>query len=433
MPPVRTSSAVPRRTWWFWLAVVGLVAGFAASLPAHGANGATAAVLTESTALEGASTAVSIVALGPTPSELTAGTPMSFAWQALDAQGARVTTFAAPAELTVTESANGSAAPTWVNASTSGPLPRSGNGTFTVPAANWNGGVLTLTVDPAAAIPVRVDLFGPALPSEPPAIPLTVLPDLDHLELYNATRVVNNLSGAERSYSAFWHVRDRFGDPAPGAVLMIECTTGGTLNQTDVPVVWSSDGSTGAWVNVTAPGALAGSVTVFDGAGASVLGPLSVPPVGTSLTNSSSLSPFALLAVALLTVGGVGGVGALLVGGRPRPASAASVEEAELRRLAEGRATVVEIVGAKGPLTLREIEDDWKPPPAPPAIADWVASLVTDGTLTAALDAGGRAKFALAERSDDEPAVTLDAEALAQGIARRDAAIAPDDSEDEPR
>jgi len=429
LPPVRPSSAAPHGRG-LSLGVFVLVFVCFVGAPTHSAPGAPA-VTPGITALGAASTAVSIVPFGPSSSELTVGTPATFAWEAVDSQGARVSSFATAAELTVTESANGSAAPAWVNASASGPLARSANGTFVVPAAAWNSGVLALTVDMGAAIPVRVDLFGPALPSEPEAIPLTVLPDLDHLELYNATQVVNSLAVGGRSYSAFWHVRDRFGDPAPGAHLIVEYSTGSSENQTAVPVVWSTAGSTGAWVNVTVPGASSASVTVLDAAGTAVLGPLAVPSVpAPAPASSASLSPFALLAVALLAVSGVGGVGALLLGGRPRAAPAPSGEEAELRRLAEGQATVVEIVRAKGPLTLREIEAAWEPPPAPPALADWVASLVTDGTLTAALDPGGTAKFSLAERPEREPKVTVDEEALAQGIARRDAAIEPDDEND---
>ena len=433
MPPVRPNSDAPGGRW-LWLGLVGLVCFSTVGLFPPGAAGAPTVTVSGTSAFDGANTAVSIVALGPSPSELTAGWPTLFAWQAVDAQGSRVSSFAAAAELTVAESGNGSLAPAWVNASVTGPLVRSGNGTFTVPAAAWSGGALNLTVDPATAAPVRVDLFGPGLPSEPEAIPLTVLPDLDHLELYDAVQVANNLSAAGRSYSAFWHVRDRFGDPVPGAVLFVACVTGDFVHQTAVPVVWSAGGSTGAWVNVTVPGTSAASVTVLDGAGAPVLGPLSVPAVPAAApTSSPSLAPLALLAVALLAVGGVGGVGVLLIGGRPRTAASPSGEEGELRRLAEGRATVVEIVRAQGPVALGEIEAAWEPPPAPPALADWVASLVTDGTLTAALDARGTAKFALAERRADEPRVTLDAEALAKGIARRDAAIEPDDAEDAPR
>jgi len=379
-----------------------------------------------------AATAVSIVVVGPAPTEVTAGTPAVVAWQALDAQGAPVSSFAAAAYLTVTETANGSTAPAWVNSSGAGPLARATNGTFGVPAAAWQGGRLNLSFEMAVAVPVRVDLFGPLLPSAPGAMLVAVLPDLGQLVLYDATHVENNLSAAARTYSALWQVRDRFGDPAPGAELLVEVTTGTSVNQTVVPVVGFADRTSGAWVNVTVPGAGGASVTVLDAAGGTLLGPLAVPPVVAAPSSSGpTLSPLALAAVALLAVGGFAGIGALLAGGRPRPIRAPTGEDEELRRLAEGRATVVEIVRAKGPLALSEIEAAWEPPPAPPALADWVASLVTDGTLTASLDAERPARFSLAAPPRAKPRVTLDEEALAQGIARRDAATQanPEDEE----
>jgi hypothetical protein len=380
----------------------------------------------------GAAAAVSIVAVGPAPTEVTAGTPTVFAWQALDAQGARVPSFAVAAELTVADSADGSVALAWFNSSVVGPLARAANGTFSVPAAAWNAGVLNLSLEMAVALPVRVDLFGSLLPSAPVAMLVTVLPDLDELVLYNATHVENNLSGTDRSYSAFWHVRDRFGDPAPGAALIVAFTTGSSVNQTVVSVVGLGDGTSGTWVNATVPGTGGASVTVLDEAGTVLLGPLPVPPVAAAASPSGpTLPPFTLAAAALLAVGGVGGIGALLAGGRPRPARTPTSEEEELRRLAEGRATVVEIIRERGPLALHEIEAAWNPPPAPPALADWVASLVTDGTLTASLDSGRSARFSLAARPSGKPRVTLDEEALAQGIARRDAAIEPNDAEDD--
>ncbi|MGA7477222.1 MAG: hypothetical protein WBW47_08480, partial [Thermoplasmata archaeon] len=116
--------------------------------------------------------------------------------------------------------------------------------------------------------------------------------------------------------------------------------------------------------------------------------------------------------------------------GRARPSPERTEAEEELRRLAEGRETVVDIVRRAGSLALPEIENAWEPPPAPPALADWVASLVTDGTLTVTLGEGGRARFAVAERLRREPKVTLDEDALERGLARRDAAV-EDDHDDE--
>jgi hypothetical protein len=376
--------------------------------------------------------ATSIEAAGAPPTEVVAGAEAPFAWQAVDTHGARVPSFAAAAELTVAESGNGSNAPAWVNATALGALARASNGTFSVPSGAWNAGVLNLSVDVAAAVPVTVRLSGPSLPSVPGPLSLTVLPDLDHLRLYNPGPPFVSTHDGVRSNSTLWHVRDRFGDPAAGAALVVEYATGASVNQTLAPVVWSADGTTVTWVNYTTNGAQPGTLTVLDAAGATLLGPIPVPATSNATTSGPpTLSPAALAAVALISVGGVGGVGALLVGGRARPSSTSTGEE-ELRRLAEGRATVVEIVRRSGPLTLYAIEAAWEPPPAPPALADWVASLVTDGTLTATIAEGGRARFSLAERPTAEPRVTLDEEALEEGIARRDAAVASDENPKEP-
>jgi hypothetical protein len=196
------------------------------------------------------------------------------------------------------------------------------------------------------------------------------------------------------------------------------------VSETFVPVTWTVGGVTGAWVNYSAPSAGSGTVTVRDEANTTLLGPIAIPALSAASSSPSpaaaSLSPFALLAVVLLVVGAVGGMGTLLYGGRARPARARTDDEEELRRLAEGRATVVEIVRRAGALGIPEIEAAWEPPPAPPSVADWVASLVTDGTLTVTLGEGGRALFSLAERTPREPLVTLDEDALERGIARRD-------------
>jgi len=370
----------------------------------------------------------SIGPVGSEPTEAEAGDSTAFSWDALGVSGARVTDFAVTCELTVTETANGSNAPAWVNSSTAGPLVASANGTFSVPAAAWNAGLLTLSLTFAVAVPVTVRLFGPSLPSIPAPVALTILPNLEHLALYDPVVERNSTEHGILSDSTFWHVRDRFGDRAPGASLIVDFVTGVSVNETFAPVVWSVGGTTGAWVNYTANVSEGGTLTVLDEARSTLLGPLSVPVTATEgAASTPSLSPLSLAAVGLLAAGGLVGMVALLSGGRPRPSSAAGDEDEELRRLAEGRATVVELVRHAGPLSLHEIEVAWEPSPAPPALADWVASLVTDGTLTATLGEAGRARFALAERPVGEPRVTLDEEALERGIARRDAAVGPDD------
>jgi len=374
-----------------------------------------------------AGSATSIGEIGPVPTEATVGVPVAVAWQALDAAGARATTFAVECELTIAANANSSSVRAWANASTTGPLVRSPNGTFSVPSTAWEHGVLNLTVSVASAVPVIVRLFGPLLPSLPASVALAVQPDLDHLVLYGP---VIPPPPTASSNDTFWHVRDRFGDPTPGAFLVVEVANASSVSKTLVPVTWAVGGTTGAWVNYSTSGLANSTLTVEDLSNTTLLGPVPMlAPGAASPSSTPSLSPLALVAVALLAVGAVVGMAALLLGGRARPSPPRTDGEEELRRLAEGRATVVDLVRKAGALALPEIEAAWEPPPAPPAVADWLASLVTDGTLTVTLGERGRARFTIAERPSGKPRVTLDEEALERGIARRDAVVEDDDEE----
>ena len=373
--------------------------------------------------------AASVRDLSSEPTEAVAGTPVTVGWEAFTSSGDPATGFAVGCGVTISEG-NGSMASAWVNSSATGALPRPANGTFQVAAADWNAGVLRLSVDLAAAAPVTVQLLGTSLPSTPAPVALSALPDLAHLAISHPLSSSSTQNGTYRS-STLWQVRDRFGDPAPGATLLVELAAGPGTSQTFVPVVWSTGGVTVAWVNYSVAAGTEGTVTVRDAAGAALFGPAALPgPASAPASSSSNLSPLALTVVALLGVGGFAGMGVLLSGGR-RASGAGAEGEAELRKLAEGRAAVVEIVREGGPLMLHQIEARWEPPPAPPAVADWVASLVTDGTLTATLEEGGRARFALAERTDGPARVTLDEDELERGIARRDAAVEGTDEEGE--
>jgi len=405
-----------------------LLLGFIAIPGVHGSVGATTAPAASPSGspLPRPGAATSIQRIAPTSPEAVVGASVGFAWEALSANGTRALGFAVSAELTVTEISNGSVVRAWTNSSIAGPLSRSANGTFAVPATAWTAGVLNLSVTVGAVAPVAVRLSGPLLPSPPPPVDLTVVPDLDHLELYGP--VVANASGGAND--TFWHVRDRFGDPVPGALLIVEYSNGSWENTTLVPVTWAAGGLTGAWVNYSSPGPNGGTLVVRDEANQTLLGPVPVSPRTTaSSPTTASLSPLVLALVALLVVAAAVAMAALLAGGRARPSRQPTSEEEELRRLAEGRETVVGIVRRSGPLGISEIEAAWDPPPAPAAVADWVASLVTDGTLTAILGEGGRARFALAPPTAGRPYVTLDEDALEEGIARRDAAVEPADEE----
>ena len=439
VPPFATSSPAARSTRFVAvvlgaLIVVGLASVGAAAVPLSlsrvGESPLTTAGPAPRAGLDPLA-ATSIVEVGSAPRTSVVGVAVSIGWEAVGTGGTRVGSFGVPCNLTVSSAAGGSAPVAWVNATASGPLTRSAAGVYPVPSAAWSGGELNVTVSVGSATPVIVRLVGSALPSNPAPITFTVLPDLDHLVLYDPVIALNGT----RANDTFWHVRDRFGDPTPGAFLIVVASNATSESETFVPVTWANASSTGAWVNYSAPGPGNGTVRVLDEANATVLGPIAIPALASpSAPPAASLPPLVLVAVALLSVAALLGIVSVLLGGRARPRRERAEEEEELRRLAEGRATIVELVRRSGSLGLHEIEDAWDPPPAPPALADWVASLITDGTLTATIGSGGQARFALAERpAVEEPKVTFDEETLDREIARRDAAVTDEDAEDRSR
>ena len=345
-----------------------------------------------------------------------AGTPFGVAWQALDSGGDVDHDFAATGEIELMVVGARQPAPGWVNASGVGPLASRLPGWFEVPAAAWIGGDLNVSITSRTSGSIRVDLVvGAGLPSGAGSVGVVVLPDVDHLRLFDPRTLVSG----DRTNDTLWQVADRFGNPATGASLVVTASFGGTTVRTVSPVVREPNGATEAWVNVTAPDALAGSVSVTDLAGDALLPLITVPGLS---------GAWSVLATLPLALGGGAGAGAgvvVLVRGRSRRTVAPEApldEEAALQRLAEGRATVVEIVRRGGPVDLAGVARAWDPPPAPPDLADWVASLLTDGTLDATLGADGVARFGLARSDGARPQVTLDLEAYDRAQLRKDAA-----------
>ncbi|MFY9717987.1 MAG: hypothetical protein WAK40_08700, partial [Thermoplasmata archaeon] len=80
----------------------------------------------------------------------------------------------------------------------------------------------------------------------------------------------------------------------------------------------------------------------------------------------------------------------------------------------------VELVRRAGAADLAELEAAWQPAPAPGELADWLASLVADGTLGAAVGEDGRARFCLAPGRAAGPRVTIDATVFDRALRHRD-------------
>lgn len=357
--------------------------------------------------------AASIALTGvPSASPTVVGSPTLVAWEALNAVGEPVPSFAAAATLSV-ETSGGEPALSWLNGSAVGPLSSFPEGTFAVPPGAWVSGRLNLTVTPTVAGLLTVRLTGPQLPGGPLTVPLVTAPDANQLRLFDPTVVV----AGDPMNRTYWHISDRFGNPVPGAYIVVQYLSRGSSSDRLVPVELASDGTTGVWVNYSIPGP-DDEVWVLDPSGDVLLGPLSLP---VTVPPSREIP----VATILLVAASVGAVGALRsMGGRRRePTPRLSDEEEEARRLAEGRGTVLEIVRAAGVATVGSVAAAWNPEPPPPDLDDWIASLIADGTLLVRFLPDETAEFYVAPERPRDVRVTVDEAALERAVARREAAF----------
>ena len=350
--------------------------------------------------------------LAPPAGPVVVGTSVPLAWGAFDPMGAADTSFAAAVELNVGSTA--AQLETWVNASAVGPLAPVGGGRFGVPANAWVDGVLevNLTVGTAAAN-VTIGLSGASLPGAVASMSLSVEPDRAHVRLFSPTVV----HAGARTNATLWRAEDRFGNPVPGALFTVELSFGGERDDVVVAAITLPDGGSGVWVNYSAPTGGDGRITIVDAAGAVVLGPLFVPAARGAPPPDPTVD--ALATVVPLSVAGAATFAVMRR--RRRARETAPVEE-ELRRLAEGRTRAVELIGRAGALDLPGLEEAWGQP-VPPALADWLASLVADGTVRATIGDDGRARFCLAHGSVGGPRVTFDPEVLDRSLRLRDEAL----------
>ncbi len=365
----------------------------------------------------GPASAVRVAAVTvPGPAAAVAGTPVALSWGAFLSTGSLDRTFSATAELNVTTP---DGPPTlWVNASGAGSLVADGPDEFEVPASAWVGGVLNLTVAVATAAEVTIALSGAGLPSVVAPVGLEVVADREHVRLFDP--VIERAGG--RTNATLWRVEDPYGNPAPGALLSIALAFGGSRSTSVVAALALAPNRSGVWVNYSAPTAAAGVVTVEDAAGAVVLGPLPVPAAAAAPT----LQP-AVTTTATVVPVGAAGLLAVVLARRRRRRLDGEAADGELRALAQGRTRTVTLVGEAGAIDLAGLEAAWRPPPAPPALVDWLASLVADGTLRATLGNDGRARFCLADGPASHPRVTVDPATLEASLRRREDELGPPD------
>jgi hypothetical protein len=251
-----------------------------------------------------------------------------------------------------------------------------------------------------------------------PVAPLSfsVAPDRDHLVFFGPAVV----EAGPRAFATYWHVVDRYGNPAAGAIVTIRSTFGSETRDVLAVVTANATGGTGVWVNFSAPSMEAGAVSILDAAGTVVVGPIEVPAVAPGPPVGETALTFA----AAIPIGATGAVLSNFVARRTRRRLAASeADEEELRTFAEGRDRVVEVVRRLHAADLGAIEAVWQPRPAPAALVDWLASLVADGTLSATVGPDGRARFCLAPGPAPSPRITVDPDVFERALRGRDAEL----------
>jgi hypothetical protein len=346
--------------------------------------------------------------VAPPAAPVVVGSSATLAWAALDREGNPAYSFGVPASLSIVT--DGGVPRAWVNATGAGPLSSDGAGLWALPATAWVDGVVTVSVVPATAGTYTVTLGGPAVPNVVTAQSFTAVADTAHVQLFGPSVAF----AAGRTGSSLWHVADRFGNPVPGAVLSVRTAFGTGSSAVPVVVERLADGTSGVWLNYSVPGTDAATIEVFDASGAPVLGPLEVAAVAPTPASGVPVV-FLVFAVAPLAAVAVGV--STVVRRRRRSVRPASGAEEELRRFAEGRERVVALLGADGPSALAALERRWGEEP-PPELADWIASLVADGTLRASVGRDRVARFCLAH--PPRPEVVLDAAVLDAALRRRD-------------
>ena len=264
------------------------------------------------------------------------------------------------------------------------------NGTFELPPTAWSSGYLNLTLAENAVGVFEFNFSAPQGITGPLPFRLTVGPDVRN-EILLDPKVVR---AGDRSNSTLYQIQDCFGNPISTGDVVVESEFGSTLTNVDSPI-HTVGGVAFVWVNFTAVGGDAGVVEVLGTSGGIPLITIVVP--------APASPPQDLAAYALL--GGLAAaaalIGATILARRRRPDSPeapvlegdAAVEEG-LKRLAEGRAHVLERVPFDTPVDLDHIAFGWTgPPPDAAELAEWVGSLVSEGALRASIGPEGRPMF----------------------------------------
>jgi hypothetical protein len=368
---------------------------------------------------------------GPATWTVVAGSPYNVSWVAEDAVG-EVVDHTYPVTLSLLPALGGRVVPLWVNSS-QGPVAPDRNESFVLSGSDWVRGFLDFTVDIGASGTFVFRVSAPLPVTDAPGGDriLRVTPDRSNVALSDP--VIAHTS--PRSSETLYRIADRFGDPLDGGHVVVRSVFDGATTDANSSVRSNATDAT-VWVNFTAPGTDGGTVYVLSDTWHELLTPIVVPAAAQPLV----VPPY-LLALAA-------GIAVLLGTGfyvrrrrfyreeaeRASIAPDARATEAELKRLAEGRAHVLARADPDVGRTLDDLALGFVgPPPAPEEMTEWVASLVAEGSLRTVLGPDGRSRFLRVERPEEVETVRveLDDGALQAALDRRNADV-PDDVTDPP-
>lgn len=336
--------------------------------------------------------------LGSPPGHMTAGEPLDVSWIAESANGSRTPQFAQTILVTIAPPAGGADGLS-LAAAVPGALEEVANDSYRVNATGWFGGYLNFTITIARAGTYALRLTSPLPVAFAPngAYDLAVLPDTQALRLVDGRTTVSE----GRTNHTLWHLIDPYGNPAPPGSIAVIGAFGGSPLRESVPILTNATAAW-AWVNFTAPGTAAGTVTLVT-AWNQTLTVFDVPAApGTDLLTWGSLIGSGAAAGAVLA--------ALLFRRRARRRGGPDGPDGELgpddlRRYAQGRAALLEKIRTEGPLPMPAIlEGEERSASDRAEISEWLASLVTEGQVIAEPGPLGEPFFRAVERAPVTPA-----------------------------
>ncbi|MCI4357556.1 MAG: hypothetical protein L3J95_04210 [Thermoplasmata archaeon] len=300
----------------------------------------------------------------------------------------------------------------WVNASGSTSVQEAG-GIFGVLGSAWTYGFLNLTFTDRAVGIFNLSFNAAGSVQGPSPMRIQVGPYVadEHLSRIDVARP------GDRENSTLYEIRDRFGNPVTDGWVLVRSVFGATVTDLHSTIRPSGTGSV-VWVNYSAGGSGAGTVYVLSESNQSLLSPIAVPALA-----DAPLGQFAYAAVLGLGMAAV--VGAAVIARRRRAASAEnqdpdsdSAVEDGLKRLAEGRAHVLERVPLERAVDLDHIAGGWTgPPPDAAELAEWVGSLVSEGILKPSIGPEGRPMFVRLPAAAPAPPLRVEVDAMALDAA----------------